>query len=65
MGAIPIRYRTPYSARSTDTSARLVGESASVELRPGCPEGRVLVGEHEAAIAEAGIGEPTIYRLSV
>ena len=43
--------------------ARLVGDEASLELRPGRPDGRtprVLVGGQEAVIAGAGIGEPTI-----
>ena len=46
-----------------DARRRLVGELASLELRPGRPDGRtprVLVGGHEAVIAGAGIGEPTI-----
>jgi gamma-glutamyltranspeptidase/glutathione hydrolase len=41
---------------------RLIGERASLELRPGSPDGRtprIFVGGHEAEIA-AGIGEPTV-----
>jgi gamma-glutamyltranspeptidase/glutathione hydrolase len=45
-----------------DARRRLVGERASLELRPGGPDGhipRLLVGGREAIIAGAGIGEPT------
>jgi gamma-glutamyltranspeptidase/glutathione hydrolase len=50
-------------AAYNDARRRLVSNEASLELRPGHPEGRsprVLVGGHEAVIAAAGIGEPTI-----
>jgi hypothetical protein len=46
-----------------DSRRKLVGERASLELRPGRPEGRtprVLVGGHETVITGAGIGEPTL-----
>ena len=46
-----------------DARRRLVGAEASLELRPGRPEGRVprvLVGGQEVVIAGVGIGEPTI-----
>jgi gamma-glutamyltranspeptidase / glutathione hydrolase len=46
-----------------DERRRLVGGAASLELRPGRPDGRmprVLVGGEEAVIAVPGIGEPTI-----
>ena len=46
-----------------DARRRLVSDHASLELRPGNPEDRmprVLVGGREAAIADAGIGEPTV-----
>jgi gamma-glutamyltranspeptidase / glutathione hydrolase len=46
-----------------DARRRLVGDRASLELRPGSPDARpprVLAGGREAAIAAAGIGEPTI-----
>jgi gamma-glutamyltranspeptidase/glutathione hydrolase len=46
-----------------DVRRKLLTEHASLELRPGSPEGRaprVLVGGREAIFAGAGIGEPTI-----
>src|SRR6202022_4412559 len=47
---------------------KLVGDGASLELRPGRPDGRtprVLAGGHEAAIAGAGMGEPVTSPLGV
>ena len=60
---VDVPMRTLLGGAYNDSRRRLVGEAASLELRPGRPEGRtprVLVGGHEAAIAGAGIGEPTI-----
>ena len=45
-----------------DMRRKLVGEHASLDLRPGCPDGRepyVLVGGADVAPA-AGVGEPTV-----
>lgn len=55
--------RTLLSAGYNDTRRKLVGDRASLVLRPGRPDGRVprvLVGGREAAIAGAGIGASTI-----
>jgi gamma-glutamyltranspeptidase / glutathione hydrolase len=46
-----------------DARRKLVTENASLELRPGSPEGRtprVRVGDREAIFAGPGIGEPTV-----
>src|SRR5271169_359067 len=46
-----------------DARRKLVAEHASMELRPGSPDGRmprVLVGGLEMAAAGTGIGEPTV-----
>jgi gamma-glutamyltranspeptidase / glutathione hydrolase len=54
---------TLLSQTYNDARRRLVGERASLELRPGRPDGRmprVLVGGGEAGIPAAGIGEPTM-----
>jgi gamma-glutamyltranspeptidase / glutathione hydrolase len=62
-GFVEVPMRTLLSAAYNDARRQLVGERASLELRPGSPDGRmsrVLVGGREAVIAEAGIGEPTI-----
>ena len=58
--AVPMA--TLLSASYNDARRRLVGDRASLELRPGRPEGltpRLLVGGLEAALG-AGIGEPTM-----
>ena len=54
---------TLLSTTYNDARRKLVGDRASLELRPGHPDGRVprvLIGGREAAISGAGIGEPTI-----
>ena len=58
---VDVPMRTLLSSEYNDTRRRLVNDRASLELRPGNPDGctpRVLVGGLEARIA-AGIGEPT------
>ncbi|MBV8120479.1 MAG: gamma-glutamyltransferase family protein [Alphaproteobacteria bacterium] len=53
---------TLLSPAYNEARRRLVGDDASLELRPGVPDGRrprVPVGGHETA-AGAGIGEPTL-----
>jgi len=60
---VEVPMQTLLSPAYNDARRRLVGERASLELRPGSPDGRVprvLVGGREVAIAVAGIGEPTI-----
>ncbi len=60
---VGVPMRTLLSAAYSDARRKLVGDRASLELRPGSPDGRVprlLVGGREAAIAAVGIGEPTI-----
>ncbi len=60
---VEVPMRTLLGAAYNDARRKLVGDGASLELRPGRPEGReprVLVGGLEAVIADAGIGEPTI-----
>jgi gamma-glutamyltranspeptidase/glutathione hydrolase len=55
-------------AAYNDARRKLVTERASLELRPGSPEGRaarVLVGGEEAIFAGPGIGEPTVSELGV
>jgi gamma-glutamyltranspeptidase/glutathione hydrolase len=62
-GFVDVPMRVLLSDPYNDARRRLVGDSASLELRPGRPENRiprVLVGGREAVIAAAGIGEPTI-----
>jgi gamma-glutamyltranspeptidase/glutathione hydrolase len=53
---------TLLGADYNDARRKLIGESASMELRPGAPDGRqprVLVGGLEAEIVGAGVGKPT------
>jgi gamma-glutamyltranspeptidase/glutathione hydrolase len=60
---VDVPMRTLLSAGYNDTRRKLVGDRASLVLRPGRPDGRVprvLVGGREAAIAGAGIGASTI-----
>jgi gamma-glutamyltranspeptidase / glutathione hydrolase len=60
---VDVPMHTLLSSVYNDARRKLVGEAASLELRPGSPEGRVprvLVGGSEAAISGAGIGEPTL-----
>src|SRR5271155_5396078 len=59
---VDVPMRTLLSAAYNDARRKLIGERASLELRPGRPDGRsprVLVGGREAAIVGVGIGEPT------
>jgi gamma-glutamyltranspeptidase / glutathione hydrolase len=65
---VDVPMRTLLSAAYNDARRKLIGDRASLELRPGRPDGRVprvLVGGCEAAIAGAGIGEPTTTRQGV
>jgi gamma-glutamyltranspeptidase/glutathione hydrolase len=58
---VDVPMATLLGAAYNDARRRLVGRDASLELRPGGPDGRaprVLVGGIEAEIA--GIGEPTV-----
>jgi gamma-glutamyltranspeptidase/glutathione hydrolase len=60
---VDVPMRTLLSDPYNDARRQLVDERASLELRPGRPDGRsprVLVGGHEAVITGPGIGEPTI-----
>ena len=60
---VEVPMRTLLGAAYNDARRKLVGDGASLELRPGRPQGReprLLVGGLEAVIADAGIGEPTI-----
>ena len=60
---VDVPMRTLLSPAYNDARRKLVGERASLELRPGHPEGRtprVLAEGHETIFAAAGIGEPTI-----
>jgi gamma-glutamyltranspeptidase len=62
-GFVDVQMHALLSDQYNDGRRRLVGDSASLELRPGRPEDRiprVLVGGREAVIAEAEIGEPTM-----
>ncbi len=59
---VDVPIATLLSAGYNDARRRLVGDRASLELRPGSPDGRVprvLVGGGEAVVGDAGIGEPT------
>jgi gamma-glutamyltranspeptidase/glutathione hydrolase len=60
---VEVPMSTLLSPSYNDMRRRLVGDRASLDLRPGRPDGRtprLLVGGREAAIAAAGVGEPTI-----
>jgi gamma-glutamyltranspeptidase/glutathione hydrolase len=60
---VDVPMQTLLSPAYNDARRRLVGERASLELRPGRPDGRepyVLVGGMAAVAAAAGIGEPTV-----
>jgi gamma-glutamyltranspeptidase / glutathione hydrolase len=60
---VDVPMRTLLSPAYNEARRKLVGERASLELRPGRPEGRtprVLAEGHETIFAAAGIGEPTI-----
>jgi gamma-glutamyltranspeptidase/glutathione hydrolase len=59
---VDVPMATLLSRDYNDARRRLVGERASLDLRPGSPDGRepyVLIGGAEVAAA-AGIGEPTV-----
>ena len=59
---VDVPMQTLLSPTYNDARRKLVGERASLELRPGSPDGRepyVLVGGLEAATGP-GIGEPTV-----
>jgi gamma-glutamyltranspeptidase/glutathione hydrolase len=60
---VDVPIETLLGSAYNDARRRLVSEHASLELRPGSPDGRtprVLVGGREAAITGPGIGEPTV-----
>jgi gamma-glutamyltranspeptidase/glutathione hydrolase len=60
---VDVPTRTLLSESYNDARRTLVSEQASLELRPGSPDGRtprVLAGGPEAEVAGAGIGEPTL-----
>ena len=60
---VDVPMHTLLDATYNDARRKLIGDRASIELRPGCPEGRmprVLVGGREAAIGGTGIGEPAV-----
>jgi gamma-glutamyltranspeptidase / glutathione hydrolase len=62
---VEVPIETLLSPAYNDARRQLVGDQASMELRPGSPDGRhprVLVGGHEAALGAVGIGEPTLAR---
>jgi gamma-glutamyltranspeptidase / glutathione hydrolase len=62
---VDVPIATLLSPAYNDARRRLVGNRASLELRPGSPDGRTpraLAGGHEAAIAVAGVGKPTTSR---
>ena len=59
---------TLLSPAYNDARRKLVGDAASLELRPGRPDGRmprVLAGRYETIFAGAGIGEPATNALGV
>ncbi|MBV9861689.1 MAG: gamma-glutamyltransferase family protein [Alphaproteobacteria bacterium] len=63
---VDVPMATLLSPAYNDSRRKLVAEQASLELRPGSPDGRrprVLVGGAAAATA-AGIGEPTVGTLA-
>jgi gamma-glutamyltranspeptidase / glutathione hydrolase len=65
---VDVPIRVLLSAAYNDARRKLIGDRASIELHPGCPEGRmprVLVGGREAAIGGVGIGEPTVTRQGI
>jgi gamma-glutamyltranspeptidase/glutathione hydrolase len=60
---VDVPIRTLLGTAYNDARRKLAGERASLELRPGSPDGRrprVLVGGLESVPAGFGIGEPTI-----
>ncbi|HWD58213.1 MAG TPA: gamma-glutamyltransferase family protein [Stellaceae bacterium] len=60
---IDVPMQTLLSPAYNEARRRLVGERASIEMRPGSPDGRepqFMVGGVELTSAVAGIGEPTV-----
>jgi gamma-glutamyltranspeptidase / glutathione hydrolase len=60
---VDVPMRTLLGRDYNDARRKLIGELASLELRPGSPDGRMprlLVGGGEVPVGGAGIGEPTI-----
>ncbi len=60
---VDVPMATLLGAAYNDARRKLVGEHASLELRPGGPNGRlprVLAGRLGAEISGAGLGEPTV-----
>jgi len=60
---VDVPMRILLGAAYNDARRKLITKHASLDLRPGIPEGRtprVLVGGQEAIFAGAGIGEPTV-----
>src|SRR6202035_1876187 len=60
---VDVPMATLRSPAYSDARRKLVGERASIELRPGSPDGRephFLVGGAELASEAAGLGEPTV-----
>ncbi len=67
-GFVEVPMRTLLGSAYNDARRKLVGEHASLELRPGCPDGRiprVLDGGRDMEAAGAGLGEPTVARAGV
>ena len=60
---VDVPMRTLLSDDYNDTRRKLIGDHASLDLRPGSPDGRaarVLVGGLEMDLPGPGIGEPTV-----
>jgi gamma-glutamyltranspeptidase / glutathione hydrolase len=60
---VDVPMQTLLSPVYNDARRKLVGEGASIELRPGSPDGRAphfMVGGAELAPMAAGLGEPTV-----
>ena len=64
---VDVPMQTLLSAAYNDARRKLIGERASIELRPGSPDGReprFMVGGEELSSMAAGIGEPTVGALA-
>ncbi len=63
---VDVPMATLLSPEYNDARRRLVGDRASLELRPGSPDGRVpyVPAPGRAEAAAAGIGEPTVGALA-
>ena len=60
---VDVPMATLLSPAYNDARRKLVGDSASIELRPGSPDGReptFIVGGAELVPSAAGLGEPTV-----